>query len=94
MKKRFDIEISDSKEVCGGYVCTTAPMTKRQVQKEMERMGRELISNSNGRITRVSYSAWDEESADASPEEIESGKFINTYVTLIKDGRKVRVLAY
>lgn len=86
MKTRFDIEINNSDKICGGYLTTTAPLTKRQVVIFMAGLGRELISN-NRHIDRVSYSAW-----EVDNENISSAEHVS--VIVIRSGRGVKVTTY
>ncbi len=58
MKRKYNIEVNDSDKIAGGYLTTTAPLTKRQIVIFMTRLGRELIRN-NRHIDRVSYTAWE-----------------------------------
>ena len=86
MKTKFDIEIKDSKNICGGYLLTTEPMTKRQVVLFIKGLGSELIKN-NRNIDRLSYTAWETDNED-----YENAEFVGVIVT--RSGRGVRVTAY
>lgn len=86
MKTIYDIEINDSKEVLGGYIYTSGLMTEKQMQRELEKIGREFLKN-NPDVSGISYSAWESENDD-----IANAKKV--FVTLRRDGRKINVLAY
>ncbi len=86
MKTRFDIEIKDSENICGGYLTTTEPMTKKQVVKYMAQLGRELMKN-NRHINRVKYSAW-----EADNDDIENAECV--FAIISRSGRGVFVTSY
>lgn len=83
MKRKYDIEVNDSDKIAGGYLTTTAPLTKRQIVIFMTRLGRELIRN-NRHIDRVSYTAWEADSKSVVYAE-------HVSVILVRSGRGVRV---
>lgn len=83
MKKfRFDIEIENSSKISGGYLTTTKPMTIKQVENFMIKLGKELIRNLKG-LTSVSYWAW-EDTEDVNP--------AHTWVSIYKFGRKFDIM--
>lgn len=78
-KFKFDIEIENSSKICGGYLTTTQPMTIKQVENFMERLGKELIRNSKG-LRSVTYWAFTEDESNC------------TWVSIYKFGRKFDVM--
>lgn len=80
MKGKFDIELNNADNVHVGYVKTTKPMTVKQVEAEMVKMGKELIRNK--KVTNVDYDAYCEN----------NGYPIYTWATIRKSGRKFIVL--
>ena len=86
MKTRFDIEIEDSDKICGGYLTTTEPMTKRQVVTYMAGLGRQLMKNDRD-INRVKYSAW-----EADNDDFENAECV--LAIIVRSGRGVRVTTY
>lgn len=86
MKRKYDIEVNNSDKIAGGYLTTTAPLTKRQVIVFMAGLGRELIKH-NRHIDRVSYSAW-----EADNEGIDNEEHVS--VIVVRSGRGVRVITY
>ncbi len=86
MKTKFDIEIKDSENICGGYLLTTEPMTKRQVVLFIKGLGSELMKN-NRHIDRLSYTAWETDNEDFG-----NAEFVGVRVT--RSGRGVRVTTY
>ena len=81
-KCKFDIEIENSDKICGGYLMTTKPMTIRQVEDYMVRLGKDLLRN-NKNLNSVSY--W-------ATEETEGEVYKSTWVTVNKYGRRFSVL--
>lgn len=81
-KFRFDIEIENSAKICGGYLTTTKPMTIKQVEAYMIKLGKELIKNTKG-LTSVSYWAW-EDTEDINP--------AHTWISVYKFGRKFDIM--
>lgn len=86
MKTKFDIEISNSDKICGGYIMTTEPMTLKQVAKVAEKMGRELMANDKS-LDRISYTCW-----EADNDDYDNAAFVG--VILSRDGRKIFVTTY
>lgn len=85
MKKfKFDIEIENSSKICGGYLTTTQPMTIKQVENYMVKLGKELIRNTKG-LKSVSYWAF-EEDKDTTEE------MALTWVSVYKFGRKFEIM--
>ncbi len=82
MKRRYDLEIADSKQISGGYLMTTEPMTEKQVIAHTEKIGRELLTN-NRDITGVGY--WLNEEGKDFEEML--------HISLFKVGRKICVSA-
>ena len=81
-KFKFDIEIENSSKISGGYITTTKPMTIKQVEEFMIKLGKELIRNSKG-LRSVSYWAW---------EENETQEPAHTWVSIYKFGRKFDIM--
>ena len=86
MKTKFDIEINNSERISGGYIMTTEPLTKKQVIKVAEKMGRELLANDKA-LDRVSYNCW-----EADNDDIENAVFVGVIVSRL--GRKILVTTY
>ena len=78
-KFKFDIDIENSSKICGGYLTTTQPMTIKQVENFMERLGKELIRNSKN-LNSVTYWAFTEDEE------------LCTWVSIYKFGRKFDVM--
>ena len=83
-KFKFDIEIENSQKISGGYITTTKPMTIKQVENYMTKLGKELIKNTKG-LNSVTYWAW-----EANEEEINP---ICTWVSVYKFGRKFDIIS-
>lgn len=80
MKKfKFDIEIENSSKICGGYLTATQPMTIKQVEYYMIKLGKELIRNTKG-LKSVTYWAFTEDEE------------ICTWASIYKFGRKFDVM--
>ena len=86
MKTRFDIEVNNSDKISGGYIMTTDPLTKKQVIKVAEKMGRELLANDKN-LDRVSYNCW-----EADNDDIENAVFVGVIIS--RFGRKIIVTTY
>lgn len=86
MKTRFDIEVNKSDKISGGYIMTTEPLTKKQMIKVAEKMGRELLANDKN-IDRVSYSCW-----EADNDDVENAIFVGVIIS--RHGRKILVTTY
>ncbi|MCH5167849.1 MAG: hypothetical protein J1F35_08220 [Erysipelotrichales bacterium] len=80
-KYSFDIEINNSEETRGSYLMTTKPMTFKQVEDKMVKMGKDLLRN-NKHLTRISYDAWEADSENPQ----------YTWAIVSKTGRKFFVL--
>ncbi len=86
MKKyRFDIEISDSKEISGGYLYTSEMRTKKQIAADLEKLGKETLRN-NKQMSSITYSAWEADTDDFE-------NCANVYVSVTKMPRGFRVYA-
>lgn len=82
-KHKYDIEIADSKQISGGFLMTSEPMTEKQAIALAEKLGRELIRNSR-KLNGVSY--WLTREDDEDFEEM-------LHVSIFKAGRRVCVSA-
>ncbi len=88
MKTRFDIEIDNSERICGGYLFTTEPMTKKQVAKVAEKLGRELLANDRC-LNYVSYSCW-----EADNDDYENAAHVSVILSRRVRQRKILVTTY
>ena len=78
-KYKFDIEIENSAKIFGGYLTTTKPMTIKQVENYMEKLGKELIRNTKS-LNSVTYWAFTEDES------------LCTWVSIYKFGRKFDIM--
>lgn len=90
MKHRYDIEIANSRQISGGYLMTTEPMTEKQVIAHVEKLGRELLRNDRN-LTGVGYWITYEEDEDFEDmihfSIFKAGR--KTYVSATKNGNKI-----
>lgn len=85
IRLRWDIEVMSSKEVMGGYLTTTKPMTVTECKSYMKNLIKENLYN-NPTMNSLSYIAWEEDPNDDK----DVDKMQNIYVSATRIGKKIK----